>query len=189
MASKNYVNNKRFSDELIAYKKALSESNDPDSIPIPDYVGECIMEIATRLGRKPNFMNYTYIDDMIMDAVENCIRELEKFDHTRPTRTGKVNAFGYFTQICIYAFLRRIQKEKRQSEIKETIKRDAGANSFAISDSDDNVLESIVHGVRQRQFYEEDSQDKVEPIKFTKRKKHYKLPSTPDPTPLDSIFL
>ena len=79
-----------------------------------EYIGECIYKIATRLSTRPNFINYTYRDEMICDAIENCIQYINNFDAKKSN-----NAFAYITQICYYAFLRRIQKEKKQVFIKQ----------------------------------------------------------------------
>ena len=80
---------------------------------IPNYVGRCLLQIANRLATKPNFANYTFKDDMISDGIENCVSYIHNFD---PEKSN--NPFAYFTQIIYYAFLRRIQKEKKQLYIK-----------------------------------------------------------------------
>lgn len=111
---RNYVNNKDLLDALIEYKKQCKEAEDSgeESPRVPDYIGHCIYEIATRLATKPNFSGYMYVDDMISDGIENCLRYMHNFD---PEKTQ--NPFAYFTQIIWYAFLRRIQKEKKQMYI------------------------------------------------------------------------
>lgn len=112
---KNYVNNPDFLAALIEYQKKCKEAEDSgDSKPIvPNYIGECMQQIATRLSTKPNFYNYTYRDDMIMDGIENCLLYMHNFD---PSRTQ--NPFAYFTQVIWNAFLRRIAKEKKQLYIR-----------------------------------------------------------------------
>jgi hypothetical protein len=79
-----------------------------------EYIGLCIYKIATRLSTRPNFINYTYRDEMICDAIENCLQYINNFNTEKSS-----NAFAYVTQICYYAFLRRIQKEKKQVFIKQ----------------------------------------------------------------------
>lgn len=112
MAPKHYVDNKKFFDTLTAYKVAVAAS--PDDIPhIPEYIGECLLMIATRLANKPNFASYTYRDEMISDAVENCLLYMHNFD---PAKSQ--NPFAYFTQIIHFAFLRRIEREKKHTYIK-----------------------------------------------------------------------
>lgn len=113
--TKNYVNNADLLNALILYKKVCKEAEDSgDSLPkVPDYIGQCIMQIATRLATKPNFYNYSYKEDMIMDGIENCLLYINNFD---PEKSS--NPFAYFTQIIWYAFLRRIQKEKKQMYIR-----------------------------------------------------------------------
>lgn len=114
-AKRNYVNNKDLLDALIQYKKEYQEAEDSgDELPkVPDYVGTCIYQIATRLATKPNFSGYSYKEDMIMDGIENCLLYINNFD---PNKSS--NPFAYFTQIIWYAFLRRIQKEKKQMYIR-----------------------------------------------------------------------
>ena len=110
MSSKHYINNATFLQELLAYKER-KKINAKE--PIPNYIGECWMKIAEGLSHKPNFISYSYRDEMISDGIENCLMYFENFD---PTKSS--NPFAYFTQIIYFAFLRRIQKEKKQLYIK-----------------------------------------------------------------------
>ena len=105
-----YVNNKDFLAALITYRAAVSEAeeNDLPRPQVPHYVGECVMKISTHLARKPNFVNYPFKDEMVADGIENCLQYIDNFD---PEKSK--NPFAYFTQIIWYAFLRRIQKEKK----------------------------------------------------------------------------
>lgn len=107
MPPKHYVDNKKLFDVLIKHKKAVARR--PNNPPrIPEYVGECLLMIATRLASKPNFAGYTFKDDMISDAVENGLMYLHNFN---PEKSQ--NPFAYFTQITHYAFIRRIEREKK----------------------------------------------------------------------------
>ncbi len=110
----HYVDNKRFFAEMVAYKTAVEKSG--DDLPIPDYLGECILKIAQGLSFRPNFINYTYREEMVSDGIENCIRYFRNFD---PKKSK--NPFSYFTQICYFAFIRRIAKEKVQVAIREKV--------------------------------------------------------------------
>ena len=112
---RNYVNNKDLLAALIDYKQKCKEAEDQgDEIPkVPNYIGECIYQISTRLATKPNFSGYSYKEDMIMDGIENCLLYINNFDHNKSS-----NPFAYFTQVIWYAFLRRIQKEKKQMYIR-----------------------------------------------------------------------
>lgn len=109
-AKRHYVNNKDFYQALVDYRKKI-ESN-PDA-KIPDYIGVCIFKICERLSTKPNFVGYSYRDEMISDGIENCIKSVLSFD---PERTN--NPFAYFTQIAWNAFIRRINSEKKEQYIK-----------------------------------------------------------------------
>jgi hypothetical protein len=144
--SVHYVNNKEFLAALIEYRKQVREAAEkenpyitdvqlktwksPNKPPIPNYIGECILKIATHLSFKPNFVNYMFKDDMISDGIENSIQYLHNFD---PEKSQ--NPFAYFTQIIHYAFLRRIQREKRQLEIKNKILERTGFSEVFTDDS------------------------------------------------------
>ena len=130
--SEHYVNNKELLESLIVYKSKVDKAAQNyfekyDKYPpksgawegkprIPDYLGECFLKIATHLSYKPNFVNYMFRDDMCSDGIENCVQYIYNFN---PERSQ--NPFAYFTQIIHYAFLRRIQKEKKQLVIKTKI--------------------------------------------------------------------
>jgi hypothetical protein len=118
-AKKNphYVNNKEFYEALIEYKNKFKSAKEEGTPPprITNYLGDCFLKIATHLSYRPNFVNYMFREEMISDAVENCVQYINNFN------TEKSNPFAYFTQIVYYAFLRRIQKEKKQVEIREKI--------------------------------------------------------------------
>ena len=112
---KHYINNPDFLKALVDYKTACKEATKNKSAPpaIPNYIGECFMKIAEGLSHKPNFINYTYRDEMMSDGIENCLQYFDNFD---PTKSS--NPFAYFTQIVYFAFLRRISKEKKQLYVK-----------------------------------------------------------------------
>jgi hypothetical protein len=121
--SAHYINNKEFLEALIKYRedKEIALLQDKPKPRIPNYLGECFLKIATHLSYKPNFVNYMFKDDMICDGIENCVQYIHNFN---PEKSQ--NPFAYFTQIIYYAFLRRIQKEKKQLEIKNKILESSG---------------------------------------------------------------
>jgi DNA-directed RNA polymerase specialized sigma subunit len=148
--SVHYVNNKEFLAALIEYRKCIKEAKE-QNLPKPritNYLGECFLKIATHLSFKPNFVNYIFKDDMISDGIENCIQYIHNFD---PEKSQ--NPFAYFTQIIHYAFLRRIQREKRQLEIKNKILEKTGFDEVFFDDggidgsnySDYNSIKDNVH--------------------------------------------
>lgn len=131
----HYVNNADFLAALKEYKKKVLEAEESGQ-PKPqvsNYIGECILKIANHLSYKPNFINYSYKDDMILDGIENCIQYIDNFD---PDKSS--NPFAYFTQIIFYAFLRRIAKEKKQSYIKNKMIKDMPFDAFELQDHDDD---------------------------------------------------
>ncbi len=117
----HYVNNADFSQAVVEYCKTVIEAKETDDqLPIvTDYIASCFLKIAEGLSHKSNFIRYTYREEMVMDAVENCLKAIENYNIEAATRTGKPNAFAYFTQIAWFAFLRRIAKEKKQQDIKQ----------------------------------------------------------------------
>ena len=150
-AKEHYVNNKEFSQAVVDYVNSVNESRTAgkEEPVITDYIGRCFLKISDGLSHKPNFIGYTYREEMVMDAVENCIKAIMNYNVEKATRTGLPNAFAYFTQISYYAFLRRIAKEKKQQDIKERYIAYAGADAFADFDSEmptaqsDNIIGSI----------------------------------------------
>jgi hypothetical protein len=147
--SEHYVNNKEFLAALIAYRELvdLAKLRGEPKPRITNYLGECFLKIATHLSFKPNFVNYMFKDDMICDGIENCVQYIHNFN---PEKSQ--NPFAYFTQIIHYAFLRRIQKEKKQLEIKNKILERTGFdqvfddNSIDGSNySDYNSIKDAVH--------------------------------------------
>ena len=128
----HYVNNREFSEAVVAYCTSVQEAKDSgDSTPIvTDYIASCFLKIAEGLSHKANFVRYTYREEMVMDAVENCLKAIENYDIEAATRSGKPNAFAYFTQISWYAFLRRIQKEKKQQDVKMKFIAEADVAEF-----------------------------------------------------------
>ena len=121
--SEHYVNNKEFLAALIKYREdvEIAKLRDKPKPVIPRYIGECFLKIANHLSFKPNFVNYMFKEDMISDGIENCVQYIHNFN---PEKSQ--NPFAYFTQIIHYAFLRRIQREKRQLEIKNKIIEKSG---------------------------------------------------------------
>jgi len=116
----HYVNNREFSHKIVEYVEQVNKAQ-AENEPLPivtDYIATCFLKIAEGLSHKSNFIRYTYREEMVMDAVENCLKAITNYNIEAATRTGNPNAFAYFTQICYYAFLRRIAKEKKQQDIK-----------------------------------------------------------------------
>jgi len=147
--SEHYVNNKEFLAAIVAYKLSVLEAEklDQPKPRITNYLGSCFLKIATHLSYKPNFVNYMFKDDMICDGIENCVQYINNFN---PEKSS--NPFAYFTQIIHYAFLRRIQKEKKQLEIKTKIIEKSGYSEvftddgmMAGSESDYNTIKDNIN--------------------------------------------
>lgn len=130
--TEHYVNNRDFLDALIEYRESVARAaaNDLPKPRITNYIGSCFLKIATHLSYKSNFVNYMYREDMISDGIENCVQYIHNFD---PAKSK--NPFAYFTQISYFAFLRRIQREKRQLDIKTKIVEKSGFEALMTSDA------------------------------------------------------
>jgi len=152
----HYVNNKDFSMAVVEYVKDVNaaEKQGQERPIVPNYVAECLLKIAERLSHKSNFVRYTYREEMVMDAVENCLKALGNYDVEAATRGGKPNAFGYFTQISWFAFLRRIQKEKKQQDLKLRFIAESGLDEFMVDPDEDpevaKVVQNFVDSLRRR---------------------------------------
>ena len=111
----HYVANEKFLVVMSEYREEYLRAKDEDiELPIiPDYAGECFLKIAERLSHRHNFINYAFREEMVSDGIENCVMYASNFNPEKST-----NPFAYFTQIIYYAFLRRIEKEKKQLYIK-----------------------------------------------------------------------
>ena len=169
MSKNHYVNNADFLKALIQYKKdcKTAKLEGTDKPKIPDYVGKCIMLIAENLSRKPNFMSYSFREEMVSDAIENCIRYFDNFD---PKKSK--NPFAYFTQIIYYAFLRRIEKEKKELYVRYKSTENLGI----LNDYEQGELEELGGTTKQFEVYENISEfiDNFEKKKDEKKKKAVK---------------
>jgi DNA-directed RNA polymerase specialized sigma24 family protein len=148
---RNYVNNADFLEALTNYRIACKEAEDSgDRVPqVPEYVGKCILLIAQRLATKPNFSGYSYKEEMISDGIENCLQYIHNFD---PEKSS--NPFAYFTQIIWFAFLRRIQKEKKQTYIKFKASQNMLTQSI-IEDSNEMAIPTYEPPEYMSEFIEE----------------------------------
>ena len=165
----HYVNNKELSLAVVDYCESAEKARKQKSknIPIVDnYIAECFLKIAEGLSHKSNFIRYTYREEMVMDAVENCLKAIKNYDIKTATRTGTPNAFAYFTQISWYAFLRRIEKEKKQQDIKLKYIANVGIDELVDNQDGDTPndeamafvdnLRSRIDGVRANDLYWKD---------------------------------
>ena len=167
--SEHYVDNKVFLQAMIEYKDKCekAEKRKRKKPPVTNYIGECFLKIANHLSYRPNFINYTFRDDMISDGIENCLQYLDNFN---PAKSN--NPFAYFTQIIYYAFIRRIQKEKKQSNIKYRMIEQANIDEFAVlpGDTNNDYKNQFLEFLRKNKPSTEE-QPKANEIKVKKRKK------------------
>ena len=132
----HYVNNKEFLAAMIEWNErcVIAKDKGESNPPITNYIGECFLKIANHLSYRPNFINYTYREEMISDGIENCLQYVHNFN---PEKSN--NPFAYFTQIIYYAFLRRIQKEKKQSHVKNKIIENMNVDMFLTQEANGEV--------------------------------------------------
>ena len=166
--SEHYVDNKKFLQAMIEYKDKCdkAEKRKRKSPPVTNYIGECFLKIANHLSYRPNFINYTFRDDMFSDGIENCLQYLKNFN---PKKSN--NPFAYFTQIIYYAFVRRIQKEKKQTNIKYKMIEQANIDEFTVlpGDTDNNYKNQFLEFLRKNKPLTEEP--KLKDIKVKKRKR------------------
>jgi hypothetical protein len=170
----HYVDNKEFFAALVAYREecATAEKAGLDVPRINNYIGTCLLKIATHLSYKANFINYSFREDMILDGVENCILYLRNFD---PEKSS--NPFSYFTQITFYAFLRRIMKEKKQMYVRNKMIQAMAMDQFDVQEHDsDNLYSNQYLDFLQSN---QDFDDYVERRKAEKALKKVRVPRNP----------
>ena len=149
----HYVDNKKFLQAMIEYRDKCNKAEEKGrkQPAVTNYIGECFLKIANHLSYRPNFINYTYRDDMISDGIENCLQYMSNFN---PDKSN--NPFAYFTQIIYYAFIRRIQKEKKQMLVKSKMIQNAGIENMMDSIAgDDTQYQSAMLEFLQRNSKEE----------------------------------
>jgi hypothetical protein len=180
----HYVNNAEFSQAVVDHVTIVNTARDKgEPLPkVPDYIAQCFLKICEGLSHKSNFVRYTYREEMVMDAVENCLKAIENYNLEAATRTGKPNAFAYFTQISWYAFLRRIEKEKKQQDIKMKYINQSGIENFLDNELGDEqsaaVAQAFVDQLRIRidEVKEKDAEWK-EVVKKERKKRTVKVDS------------
>ena len=166
--SEHYVNNKEFLNALENYFAEVKRAklNDQPKPQIPRYIGECFLKIANHLSYRPNFINYTFRDDMISDGIENCLQYLDNFN---PAKSN--NPFAYFTQIIYYAFVRRIQKEKKQTTIKHKLIMDNNYDDIALQPGEDREFKNQFKEFLQKNIRMEEPVKKEKKVKKKRVKK------------------
>jgi len=167
MSKKHYVNNEKFLEQMKEFRIKVkhAKENNLERPRVPEYIGECIFKIASHLARKPNFANYTFKDDMISDGVENCLLYIDNFD---PDKSS--NPFAYFTPIIYYAFLRRIQKEKKQLYVKYKSMENEVINSL-IENNGEDLVAGHLNGILHDSYSEEFIRDFINTFEDNKRRK------------------
>ena len=150
----HYVDNKKFLEAMIEYRDRCEKAKNRNrkKPEVTNYIGECFLKIANHLSYRPNFIKYTFRDDMISDGIENCLQYMDNFN---PDKSN--NPFAYFTQIIYYAFIRRIQKEKKQIQIKSKLIANTGVeNMMDQLQGDDAQYQSQLLDFLQRNLKEEE---------------------------------
>jgi len=157
--TQHYVDNKKFLEAMVIYRDKVNSAkeNNRKKPDVTNYIGECFLKIANHLSYRPNFINYTYRDDMISDGIENCLQYMNNFDPAKST-----NPFAYFTQIIYYAFIRRIQKEKKQTLVKQKMIANAGVENIMdqLEGDDSQYRSQLLDFLQRNQKIEEPEKKK-----------------------------
>ena len=166
--TEHYVDNKKFLEAMKLYKKEVNKAKQEkrEKPPVTDYIGECFLKIANHLSYRPNFINYTFRDDMISDGIENCLQYLDNFD---PSKSK--NPFAYFTQIIFFAFVRRIQKEKKQVIIKHRMITEANYDDMTLMPGDEGEYTNQFTEFLKKNTVVEETKKKPKKVKKKKTKK------------------
>lgn len=161
--TKNYINNKDFYAALKTYQDKVKRFNDGELTKYPDmgdYIGSCFIQLSTKLATKSNFSGYSYKDEMIDDGIENCIVAINSFN---PDKYD--NPFAYFSQIIWYAFLRRIDKEKKQSYIKHMSLVNASMEDLAYGGTELHDIRGVIDDEKAASYVTKfEKKKKVKPI-------------------------
>ena len=170
----HYVNNKEFLEAMKAYKKSVNKAKreKKEKPPVTDYIGSCFLKIANHLSYRPNFINYTFRDDMISDGIENCLQYLDNFN----PKTSN-NPFAYFTQIIYYAFVRRIQKEKKQVTIKNRLITESNYDDMTLQPGEDKEFKNQFTEFLKKNMPVEEQQKIADEIAKKKKKRKKKKTS------------
>ena len=170
----HYVNNKEFLLAMINYRKAVNKAKreKKPKPPVTDYIGSCFLKIANHLSYRPNFINYTFRDDMISDGIENCLQYLDNFN----PKTSN-NPFAYFTQIIYYAFVRRIQKEKKQVTIKNRLITESNYDDMTLQPGEDKEFKNQFTEFLKKNMPVEEQQKIADEIAKKKKKRKKKKTS------------
>jgi hypothetical protein len=164
----HYVNNKEFLEAMKLYRKSVNKAkkDKKPKPPVTDYIGGCFLKIANHLSYRPNFINYTFRDDMISDGIENCLQYLDNFN---PAKSN--NPFAYFTQIIYYAFVRRIQKEKKQVTIKNKLITESNYDDMTLQPGEDKEFKNQFTEYLKKNMPVEEQQKIADSNKKKPRKK------------------
>ena len=171
----HYVNNKEFLIAMTEYKRLVNlskESGEPKP-PVTNYIGTCFLKIANHLSYRPNFINYTFRDDMISDGIENCLQYLDNFN---PEKSN--NPFAYFTQIIYYAFVRRIQKEKKQTTIKQRMIAESNYDDMTLQPGEDREFKNQFTEFLKKNMSVDEQQKIADDLAKKKKKRKKKTKSS-----------
>ena len=171
----HYVNNKEFLAAMVEYTKNVNKAkrNKQPKPPVTDYIGSCFLKIANHLSYRPNFINYTFRDDMISDGIENCLQYLDNFN---PRKSN--NPFAYFTQIIYYAFIRRIQKEKKQVTIKNRLITESNYDDMTLQPGEDREFKNQFTEFLKKNMSVDVQQKIADDLAKKKKKRNKKIKSS-----------
>ena len=149
--SNHYVDNEKFLAALIERKKQVAncDAEGKEHPQISDYIGKCVYDICNNSSFRPRFIKYSYRQELVMDAVENCLLKINNFD----PKKGE-NPFAYFTQIAFFAFFRRINTERKESYIKAKLVEGMLDDELYEMDNEHGELHNVIHDIRSSLYFD-----------------------------------
>lgn len=164
----NYIDNKKLYQAMVEYRRAVEDAKKSElpRPPVTNFIGECIMKIAVHLSYRPNFINYTYREEMISDGIENCLMYIDNFDSD-----NYKNPFAYFTQIIWFAFLRRLEKEKKQTYVKMKVADQQNLFNMNSTKQEHDKFANYNDGVKYNEWTEQYVGEFIDEFETKKRRK------------------